>query len=92
MELTKPSGLVSQSVRPYVRPPWCRHLPLSGVDTYHSGVDTGVDTHTGCRHHHSVGVDTSVNTNISVAFQCCQLTATTHSSPPPFILKFFQTF
>ena len=27
MELTKPSGLVSQSVRPYV-PPWCRHLPL----------------------------------------------------------------
>ena len=82
MELTKPSGLVSQSVRP--SPP--------GVDTYHSGVDTGVDTHTGCRHHHSVGVDTSVNTNISVAFQCCQLTATTHSSPPPFILKFFQTF
>ena len=31
MELTKLSGLVSQSVRPSVRPyvpPWCRHLPL----------------------------------------------------------------
>ena len=51
MELTKPSGLVSQSVRPSVRPyvpPWCRHLPLR------------------CRHHHSVGVDTSVNTKKSV--------------------------
>ena len=60
MELTKPSGLVSQSVRPSVRP------SPPGVDTYHSGVDTGVDTHTGCRHHHSVGVDTSVNTNNSV--------------------------
>ena len=62
MELLKPSGLVSQSVRPSVRmsvPP--------GVDTYHSGVDTGVDTHTGCRHHHSVGVDTSVNTNNSLS-------------------------
>ena len=61
MELTKPSGLVSQSVRPYVR------MSPPGVDTYHSGVDTGVDPQTGCRHHHSVGVETSVNTNNSLS-------------------------
>ena len=35
MKLTKPSGLVSQSVRPYV----CMSPP--GIETYHSGVDTG---------------------------------------------------
>ena len=51
MELTKPSGLVSQSVcmSPLVSTPttqWCRHLPLR------------------CRHHHSVGVNTSVNTSV----------------------------
>ena len=71
MELLKPSGLVSQSVRPYVPP---------GVDTYHSvvstpttqvstpvstptlGVDTSVDTSVNTNNF--VGVNTSVNTNL----------------------------
>ena len=33
MELTKPSGLVSQYVCMPPPPPWCQHLSLCGVDT-----------------------------------------------------------
>ena len=53
MELTKPSGLVSQSVRPSVG------MSPPGVDTYKVvGVDTGVDTYRVMVSTPSVGVDT----------------------------------
>ena len=59
MELKKPISLVTESVSPYVRPPFQLSLCV-GVDTFHS---VGVDTF------HCVGVDTNNSVGVNT-FHC----------------------
>ena len=64
MELTKPSGLVSQSVRPYVRPPlvstpttqWCRHLPLRCRHPHWVSTPSLCRCRHQCQHQHFSGI------------------------------------